>query len=364
MLSDGVGLSARADSAPVSLRHIPSLDGIRALSVLLVFFAHAGLDRVVPGGLGVTIFFFLSGYLITTLLRVEYQKNLRISVRHFWLRRVLRIMPPFYAVLCATVVATSMFSPGTLKSIPVLAQFLIFTNYWAIWYGSTGQPAGTGIFWSLAVEEHFYLVFPWLYIGMRKLDVAPFRQALLLWGICAVILIWRCILVIHFHSPVDRTYLATDTRVDSILFGCALAVWRNPVVDRLTLNPRMWKIAILPSACLLLIFCLIYRLDAFRETFRYTLQGIALNFMFIAAIQFKDWKVFRFLNTRAMAFLGVLSYSLYLVHFPILNVTKVTFSDYPIAGAALALAASVGVAWLMYMVIEKPCARLRRRLID
>src|ERR1700730_1134803 len=117
MLSDGVGLSARADSAPVSLRHIPSLDGIRALSVLLVFFAHAGLDRVVPGGLGVTIFFFLSGYLITTLLRVEYQKNLRVSVRHFWLRRVLRIMPPFYAVLCATVVATSMFSPGPLKSI-------------------------------------------------------------------------------------------------------------------------------------------------------------------------------------------------------------------------------------------------------
>ncbi len=144
----------------VSLRNIPSLDGMRAVSVLMVFFAHAGLDHFIPGGFGVTIFFFLSGFLITTLLRAEFEKNHVISVKHFWLRRVLRIMPPFYLVLIATVISSA---PGTLDLFAVLAQFFNFTNYWVIVHGSNaGQPIGTGIFWSLAVEEHFYLIFPWL----------------------------------------------------------------------------------------------------------------------------------------------------------------------------------------------------------
>jgi peptidoglycan/LPS O-acetylase OafA/YrhL len=135
-------------------------------------------------------------------------------------------------------------------------------------------------------------------------------------------------------------------------------------MDRLRLDAKVWQVTILPAACLLLFFCLIYRSEAFRETLRYSLQGIALNFIFVAAIQFKDWKVFRLLNTPQIAFLGLLSYSVYLVHFPILNVAKNALSGYPITAAVLALAASIGIAWLMYIVIEKPCARLRRRLID
>jgi len=91
----------RASPFPVrqNIRHIPSLDGLRAVSFLLVFVGHAGLDRFVPGGLGVTIFFFLSGFLITTLMRNEYERTGGVNLRHFWLRRALRILPPFYLVL-------------------------------------------------------------------------------------------------------------------------------------------------------------------------------------------------------------------------------------------------------------------------
>src|ERR1041385_111615 len=90
---------ARADlqqqaSRKASFFHIPSLDGVRAVSFLIVFLAHAGLEKWVPGYFGLTVFFFLSGYLITTLLRMEYDKSGTISLRDFYFRRVLRIFPP------------------------------------------------------------------------------------------------------------------------------------------------------------------------------------------------------------------------------------------------------------------------------
>src|SRR5215813_9403267 len=83
--------------------YIPSLDGIRACSVMVVFAAHAGLRGLIPGGFGVTVFFFLSGYLITTLLRMEHEQSGQIRLRNFYLRRVYRIIPPMYIVLTLTV---------------------------------------------------------------------------------------------------------------------------------------------------------------------------------------------------------------------------------------------------------------------
>src|SRR5437762_5937586 len=108
---------------------IPSLDGLRAVSIGLVFAGHVGFD-LTPGGFGVTVFFFLSGYLITTLLRIEHQGTGRVSLRDFYLRRVLRILPPFYAVLAlAIVLALVGFLPGELKAAPLIAQLTHLTNY-------------------------------------------------------------------------------------------------------------------------------------------------------------------------------------------------------------------------------------------
>jgi peptidoglycan/LPS O-acetylase OafA/YrhL len=165
------------------------------------------------------------------------------------------------------------------------------------------------------------------------------------------------------HVVSDRTYLATDTRVDSILFGCALAVWNNPVLDPPRTNPGVWKFLVLPMAVAALLGCILYRAPAFRETWRYTIQGMALTFVFIAAMRFHHWPLFRFLNLRPIAFIGVLSYSLYLVHQVLLAVAERLLPQWhPLLRALIALAASLCVAWLIWHCVEKPCARLRARL--
>lgn len=355
------------DVAPrpaASLGHVPSLDGLRAFSFLLVFAAHAGLERFVPGGLGVTIFFFLSGYLITSLLRSEYARTGAINLRHFWLRRALRILPPFYLVLIAAIAGTLIFDPpGTLSTFGVAAQLLHVSNYWIAAHGYAGLPNGTGVYWSLAVEEHFYLLFPWLYIWMQQRGLSRRHQAFLLWGLCAAVLLWRCVLVFGWHPPSDRTYLASDTRIDSILFGCALAVWRNPVLDAPPLNERRWRVAWVPIALVVFLGCLLFRAPAFRETVRYSLQGIALTAFFTAVIRYPYWLPFRLLNSRVANFLGSLSYSLYLLHYAVIGATAAMMPALsPWVTAIVALGLSIVFATVIRIVVEEPCATLRRRL--
>jgi peptidoglycan/LPS O-acetylase OafA/YrhL len=335
--------------------HIPSLDGIRAVSFLLVFASHAGLGKYVPGGLGVTIFFFLSGFLITSLMRSEYERYGALNLRHFWARRALRILPPFYFVL----IVASIVSP--VAWAPVTAQLLHITNYWIIFHGYGGMPLGTGVYWSLSIEEHFYILFPWIFIALQRLTGR--NQALVLYGICALVLVWRTILVFEFHPIIDRTYMGTDTRVDSIIFGCALAMWHNPVADQLRLIEWRWKMVYVPAAIALLGICVAARNDSFRETSRYSVQGIALTVIFIAAIRYPHWLPMRALNTKPLIFIGLLSYSLYLLHYAVIySVQRFCGNLDPISQGVLALGISVTCAWIIYITIEKPSARLRRRL--
>lgn len=347
-------------------RHIPSLDGLRAVSFLLVFAAHMEPGDIVPGGFGVTIFFFLSGFLITTLMRAEHDKNGFLNLRHFWLRRILRIWPPFYLVIIVTTAYTLLLEPsGTLRPHAMTAQALHFTNYWMMLHGPRGIPAGTDVFWSLAVEEHFYLMFPWLYVAMRKLNLTGRQQAILLWSLCGIVFGWRCVLVFYMHAPADHTYLATDTRLDSILFGCALAVWKNPVLDGWKPNETLWKCVVVPASLLVLLACLVLRDPAFRETARYSLQGLALAPIFIGAICFPHWLPFRFLNARPVAYIGLLSYSLYLIHYAVIFAVgeHAPSLSLPLQ-TVLSFAIAFGIAWLSYVYVERPCARIRRRLSD
>jgi peptidoglycan/LPS O-acetylase OafA/YrhL len=101
--------------------YIPSLDGMRTIAFVIVFLSHAGATHLVPGGFGVTVFFFISGYLITTLLRREYEKNQVINLKHFYLRRILRIWPSFYLVLFLATILTLI---GVLKGEMQLPGFL------------------------------------------------------------------------------------------------------------------------------------------------------------------------------------------------------------------------------------------------
>jgi peptidoglycan/LPS O-acetylase OafA/YrhL len=343
--------------------HIPSLDGIRAASFLVVFVAHAGLPDLIPGGFGVTVFFFLSGYLITTLMRQEWEALGTVSLKQFYLRRALRILPPFYLTLAlATAAAGFGLLAGGFASSAIVAQSFHAANYWIILHGYDGQPGGTGVYWSLAVEEHFYLVFPLIFIALRKWVGTPARRAAILYAICAAILVWRMVLVHHFHVPLDRTYVASDTRVDSILYGCALAVYGNPVIDGPSRFSETWWKAALPVAVAVLLFTFLYRDPGFRETTRYSLQGLALTPVFVTAIRYPSWLVYRPFNTRVASFIGVLSYSLYLVHHVLIFIVQTHLPVHPVAQAGIALALSLALAWIIYRLVEKPCAVLRKRL--
>lgn len=343
--------------------HIPSLDGIRAAAVLLVFAAHAGLNERVPGNFGVTVFFFLSGYLITTLLRVEYDAAGGVSLRAFYLRRALRILPPMYVVLgTASLLTLAGRIEGSLASDALLAQVLHLSNYYIIQHGWwDGRAPGTWIYWSLAVEEHFYLVFPLVYLALRRHLPSRRAQFLVLVGLCALVLAWRVVLVFGLDAPKDRTYVATDTRVDSILFGCALAVYGNPVLDRPLLGGRLRGLW-LPLALAGLLVSFLVRSPEFEQSVRYSLQGVALVPLFIAAIRHPNWVCFRILNLRPVAFIGTLSYSLYLLHPTVLFAADQWLGWPAVPGGALALGISLALALAIHYLIEKPCARLRRRL--
>jgi peptidoglycan/LPS O-acetylase OafA/YrhL len=359
---------------------IPSLDGIRALAVGIVFLAHAGLlvrlpklgHVPVPGEFGVTIFFFLSGFLITTLLRMEFARTGSLSLRDFYLRRVLRIFPPFYLVFVAATILTAL---GVLTDpvnhgphltvTDVGSQALYLTNYDVIatnWWD--GRAPGSWIYWSLAVEEHFYLFFPLLYLVLLRMVPSRRRQLAILLGLCAAVLAWRCLLVFVGHVPKERTYIATDTRIDSILFGCALAVMGNPVLDRSRFSDAWWKQVGLPIGLALLVgsLAISFRSETFKDSVSYTIQGIGLVPVFVCAMRFPRWFAFPALNWRPVAFVGVLSYSLYLVHPTVLfGVDRYVSGSLLTKGVAAALV-SLALALGIYVAVERPAARLRRRL--
>lgn len=357
--------SARRATASIDASQIPSLDGIRAASFMVVFLAHAGLGAIVPGYFGLTLFFFLSGYLITTLMRIEFDRTGTVSLRQFYLRRVLRIFPPFYLVLVAAwlLTAAGFFHDAALTRQGMLSQALHFTNYYIIWHGWwDGFAPGTWVYWSLAVEEHFYLFFPLLYLLLRRRFSTGRQQGLALLCVCALILAWRCVLIFGLGVPKDRTYVATDTRIDSILFGCMMAVWRNPVLDRRSIDERRLARLWLPLGVGLVVLSIVVRVHWFDQTLRYTLQGVGLLPFFTAAICWHDRGPFRLLNVAPVRYVGLVSYSLYLMH----TVTLTAVDEWvpwstPLRGV-LALALLIGMATLIYRWIEKPCARVRKRL--
>ncbi|MHC5594522.1 MAG: acyltransferase family protein [Nostoc sp.] len=342
--------------------HIPSLDGMRIIAFLIVFLSHTGLAKAFPGSFGVTVFFFLSGYLITTLLRQEYDRYETIDFKLFYLRRILRIWPSFYLVLGLGAGLTLLkLLPGNILLPAFLAQSLHYTNYYGIFFGG-GMAAGSWVYWSLAVEEHFYLLFPLFYITLRKLRVSSRGQMLIFWGLCLAVLVWRCILVYGFRVSELHITCSTDTRIDSILFGCALAVSGNPALDAQYFPNKLWKSFFLPAGIIVIILSCLSRSSEFRETIRYTIQGIALYPVFISAIRFPNWGLFAVLNLKWMRFLGALSYSLYLVHYSVLFfVWKNMPQLNKVVQAGISLLISFGLAYLIYQFIELPVGQLRKK---
>lgn len=348
--------------------YLPSLDGIRACAFLLVFIAHAGLENIVPGGLGVTIFFFLSGYLITTLLRREIVSTGDVSIRKFYLRRCLRILPPMYITL-AVGCAAAWFLPSMRSETTagILSVFTYTYNYAALINDNAARlPAGMGVFWSLMIEEHFYLIFPLVYLCLSRSRLSKSWQGLLLGSACASCLAWRFCLVLIFHTPLLTlprwTYSSTDTRFDAIAWGCILAICWNPVFrdGPAIANRNRGKLAL--AGLSLLFLTLIVRNPVFRETARYSLQSVALFPIFHYCIALPDSFVSRCLQLAPLRWIGLLSYSMYLIHDFLLAILRMQFHGSPPAIVLSAFLFTALYALTMRFCIEKPSRTLQRLL--
>lgn len=341
------------DDVPTrSLGHIAQLDGARAAAIGIVMVAHAGLEGVVPGGFGVTVFFFLSGYLITSLLRLETLISGSVNLKAFYLRRTVRILPSMFLTISFV---TLLGVAGLTEVEPTLGGYLsdlfFLTNYapqLGIEQGGAPIPL-----WSLDVEEHFYIAFSTLFAVVLA-RLRPPRAAALCGAICAAILAIR---IGHWlaGTPLWIIYYWSHTRLDSIMYGCVLALWQNPAIDR---NP--WKPGILTigSACAVLLATFVLRDEVFRQTVRYALQGGALLVLFSAVLQ-STGAIRSALSSEPLRFVASLSYTLYLIHMPILRVAEGLGLPFP---PAVAYLFAFAYAYAMYRLVERPLARWRRRI--
>jgi peptidoglycan/LPS O-acetylase OafA/YrhL len=343
-------------------RTIPSLDGIRAVAIIMVFFAHSGLENYIPGGLGVTIFFVLSGYLITTLMRIEYDKTGSFHYRGFYLRRVLRLMPPLFIMVAVTGLLSEMgVIDGSYSFSGLMSVLFYFGNYHMIATDFHGTPAGLSVIWSLAIEEQYYLLFPPLAVLLFRTGRTGLSAATL-FALCLAVLGWRYWLFLHGASE-SYLYRATDARVDSILTGCLLAVLQNPWLDPVTPRKPLKDWLVISVCIAVLLGTLLYRDEFYRQTLRYTLQNFAIAPLIYLAVARSDRFPFRWLNTRPMVYIGSISYTIYLAHLAIMLGLEKHWPQlhwiWHILGAAVL---TLAVAEPMRRWVEEPCARLRKRL--
>ena len=242
------------DKRPQLLSYIPSLDGIRALSVIAVIIYHANKLWLPGGFLGVEVFFVISGYLITLLLLAESEQSGSISLGQFWMRRFRRLLPALWVMVVGVVVFASLFQRemlGTLRG-DVVAALLYGFNWFQVWNGTSYFTSFEFVplrhLWSLAVEEQFYLVWPLVMLlvarlGRRKLPVV----GLFFFGLSAAVAIYVATtyrsgtistidqtpqqfmsLFGHSVSRIDFLFLGTLTRSGGLLLGAALAIWWRP----------------------------------------------------------------------------------------------------------------------------------------
>ncbi len=341
--------------------YLPVLDGLRAVSILLVVLSHLGMDHVVPGAFGVTLFFFISGFLITRQLAGALTRSGRMDFAGFYLRRALRLMPASLAYIGVAGLAY-VAAGGRITPAGWLAALFYGANYYDLWAGYHSTVAGVrhpfNILWSLAIEEHFYAVWPICLLLAGAGRRAVFWVVLL----CIGVLLWRFWLWDVCFSPgapgicgpgnpnplwhYNRLYLATDARLDAIAYGAILALC--PIRGR-------------PASGLLLLALSFALPGPFsRHVLRPSLQGAALLALFPWVLDSRGG-MHRALCTAPARWLGRLSYSLYLWHWGALGVADDLYPAGGLRWLVLAAPLSMALAALSYAFIEQPMLRLRRR---
>lgn len=295
-------------------KKIPSLDGLRAVAVLLVIFHHLGVPYA-PRGRGVLTFFVLSGFLITWLLLKESERNGTISVRDFYVRRVLRIFPAFYVFWVLHLVVSLLSSRGSIPRYAILdyvSSFFYLSNYWHAVSGS-GQHYISHV-WALAIEEQFYLLWPLLFAAFQK-DLRKLTRLLI--AIIAFVDVYRIVLFFGLHVSDAWLNFAFDCRVDHLLVGCLLAVLlKRGVLARfwIVLTSRLW-ISIIPFGLIIASIALNFRFHL-RYTFAvgFIIDPLLTALFLVQVIAWGNTRLWGWLNWSITRYCGRVSYSMFLYH--------------------------------------------------
>jgi peptidoglycan/LPS O-acetylase OafA/YrhL len=344
--------------AGLSRKQLPGLDGIRAIAAFSVVFYHAGVPFV-SGGLGVLIFFVLSGFLITWLLLKEDDATGNVSLRDFYIRRSLRIFPAFYAY-SGLVLALSLWRHRAILWPQAIASLLYVNNYYQ---GLHGDPnTGFSHTWSLAIEEQFYLLWPVAFLLLRT------NRRKLIWflaGTIAGVWVYRGVLIFVFNANQGYLYEAFDTRADHLLIGCLLAVvLRTGAVPAFWnwLIAHTWTAALTVAALAASSFAESLYGTGYRDTIGFTLNPLLAALWIAQMIAFSEAGAWRWMNWSWVAYLGKISYSIYLYQQLVVSVPDKLLAGYPmIARVAASAAIVILFASLSHYVIERPFLRLKAR---
>ncbi len=327
----------------------PSIDGLRAISILLVIFSHVlqtyhwtqsvpFVWRLAPGASGVSVFFVVSGYLITTLLLKERAGSGRISLRGFYLRRFFRIVPAF--IVYVSTVALLNFSGVIHMSWPDFGSALLYvSNYvpvqWALLHT-----------WSLSVEEQFYLLFPLLLIYAKS----PVLLRVLVGTLCLSI-VARLLNQVFEVWPLDATY-SFEGRADQLAFGCLCALFQQHAPPQR--QEQLRRIAI-PMSAVLFCISIALPIGALRILLFNTFSGAGIALVvYSCATQPVHW-LSRLLGTMPLRALGLISYSLYL--WQQIWMTPAFQFSLPVA-----LAGALVCGTASYWLVEKPSLKLRYQI--
>lgn len=348
-------------------RYITGLDGIRAIAVIMVLAYHLKLALFKSGFLGVTVFFVLSGYLITGILISEVEEEGTIDLKNFWLRRIRRLVPAVMSmavviIFVSAVVNRVIFTKGCKD---FLASVLGFNNWWQIfnkvsYFEAAGVPSPFTHCWSLAIETQFYLIYPLILLGIYKLAKSRgegrAKRGLLFAGVTLLLALISVILMIVLFDPqqdASRVYYGTDTRAFSLLFGALLAIlWDYRMVPRrLSASVNM----VLGSVSFAVLLVMTIAING-SSNFWYRggqFVGTILTVLVIYTVLGRKTWLSRFLSNPVLKWIGDRSYSIYLWHYPIiLLISKGIKASWWITLIEIVL--SVVLAELSYRFIETP----------
>ncbi len=356
---------------PERLPYMRGLDGLRAIAVMAVVFYHADFSWATGGFLGVEVFFVISGYLITSLLLVEWLRTGTVDLKNFWVRRARRLLPAVVTLLSVVSIAAILFYRDTLGRMlgDVVAAMTYVTNWFFIfrqesYFEAFGRPPVLRHLWSLGVEEQFYVLWPLIFtFGLAMLGKGTQKRTLKRFGVLVLAgIVASTALMYLLYTPFEdpsRVYYGTDTRATGILIGVLLAlVWMPWKLPQAISRPRRTAVMAVGIAAIGVMVYILATLSEFAP-FLYRGGFLVTSLVTAAAIAttvHPGAPLGRLLDVSVLKWIGTRSYGIYLWHWPIFMISRPGI-DVPTAVAptfVARLAVTFVVAELSYRYIEAP----------